>query len=290
MPSAEPPADEVSGELVFDAPGLSAIRTKDGYCLQSRGSFLTLDLRFGSAGGSLTCAFMQAPPEDQRGLFLLAFLLLLSGRGLYGVHAAGVSWNDHGFLLAGSSGSGKTTLTCALARSGWQYLSDDAVLLRRGFSGVEALAFGRPFHCASALFRFFPELARCAEPHAHGKHLVDVSSVYPGRARRGFRPEAILFPEITSAPTSRLIPLDRTATLLRMLGEGAGLLHKRDYMAAQMEVLGDLARAARGFRLLHGADVHTNPSRVSALLRRIASCGSISQLQGDRADAMYSAA
>ena len=374
VPSAEPPPNEASGELVFESPGLSAIRTESGYCLTSRGSSLTLDLRFGTAEGSLTCAFMQAPPEDQRGLFLFAFLLLLSERGLYGLHAAGVSWNGHGFLLAGGSGSGKTTLTCALVRSGWQYLSDDAVLLRRGQSGVEALAFGRLFHCPSALFRFFPELARGVEPPARGKRLVDGNPVYPGQARRGFRPQAILFPEIGSGPVSRLIPLGRTATLLRLLGaqgppdavpnnrethpsshcrdrelrrgliqalpdhsavpvvgaattcagslgaqgppdaapnsrgthpssrdsaaitcassskEGAGLLRKRDYMAAQMAILGDLARSAHGFRLLQGTDVHTNPSRVSALLRRIAGRGSISRLQGDRTDARYFAA
>jgi hypothetical protein len=174
-PSAEQPAHEVSGELVFEAPGLSAIGTEGGYHLQSRGSSLTLDLRFGSAMRSLRCAFLQAPPEDRRGLFLFAFLLLLSGRGLYGLHAAGVSWNDYGLLLAGSSGSGKTTLTCALACSGRQYLSDGAVLLRRGRSGVEALAFGLPFHCAPSFFRHFPEFAREAQPPAYDKHLVDMN-------------------------------------------------------------------------------------------------------------------
>ncbi len=176
MSSAEPAAQEVSADLVFDSPGLSAIKTESGYHLQSRGSSLTLDLRRGDAVGSLTSAFIEGPLEDQRGLFLFAFLLLLSGRGLYGLHAAGVSWNDHGFLLAGSSGSGKTTLTCALARSGWQYLSDDTVLLQRGQSGVEALAFGRPFNCATSLFRYFPELVRKAPLHARGKHLVDVGA------------------------------------------------------------------------------------------------------------------
>lgn len=274
-PSVNP--DAVHGDLVFEAPGFSAIRTEYGYHLQSRGSFLTLDLRLGRAVGLLTHAFLQATPEDQRGLFLFAFLLLLSGRGLYGLHAAGVSWNGHGFLLAGNSGCGKTTLTCALARSGWQYLSDDAVLLRRGLSGPEALAFGLPFHCSSALLRFFPELARGAEPHVHGKHLVDVSCVYRGQAVPDFRPQTILFPEICPAPTSRLIPLDRSATLLRLLGEGAGLLHNRDYMAAQMEILGDLAGSAQGFRLLQGADVHSNSFSVSALLRRIVSSRSFSQ-------------
>jgi hypothetical protein len=289
-PSTEPPVHDVSGALVFNAPGLSAIKTESGYHLQSRGSSLTLDLRRGDAVGSLTSAFIEGPLEDQRGLFLFAFLLLLSGRGLYGLHAAGVSLGDYGVLLAGSSGSGKTTLTCALARSGWQYLSDDAVLLRSGGSGIEALAFGRPFHCAPSLFRYFPELGREEPPSAQGKRLVDVGAVYPGQARSGFRPRTILFPEISSASTSRLIPLNHTATLLRLLGEGAGLLHNRDYMAAQMAILGDLARSARGFRLLHGADVHTNPSRISALLRRIAGAGSISQTQGDQTDEMYYAA
>jgi hypothetical protein len=209
---------------------------------------------------------------------------------LYGLHAAGVSWNECGFLLVGGSGSGKTTLTCALARSGWQYLSDDAVLLRRAGSGVEALAFGRPFHCAPSLFHYFPELTQGSQPPAHGKRLVDIGPVYVGQARSGFRPQVILFPEISSTPGSCVIPLDRTATLLRLLGEGAGFLGQRNYMAAQMELLGDLARSTRGFRLLHGADVHTDPSRVSALLRQIAVANPISQPQGDRTDAMCSAA
>src|ERR1700733_10230646 len=110
------PAGEVCGELVFDAPGLSAIRTERGYHLRSGGSFLALDPRSGKAAGSLSEAFLEAPLEDQRGLFLFAFLLLLAARGLYGMHAGGALWNGCGFLLAGRSGSGKTTLICALAR------------------------------------------------------------------------------------------------------------------------------------------------------------------------------
>ena len=284
------PEEKVSGDVVFDAPGLSAIRTKCGYHLRSRGSFLSLDLRSGRAAGSLSGAFMDSSREDQRGIFFFAFLLLLSGRGLYGLHAAGVLWDGCGFLLAGGSGSGKTTLTCALARSGWQYLSDDSVLLRRSLSGVEALAFGRPFHCAPAMFRHFPELACGANPSLHGKRLVDVGPLYSGRSLSGFRPHVILFPEIASTPSSRLIPLSGTATLLRLLGEGVGLLHSRGYMAAQMVILGDLVSSVRGFRLMHGADVHTSPSRVSALLRHIANPDSIPQIQGDHIDAMCSAA
>ena len=74
------PEGEVSGELVFDAPGLSAIRTKRGYHLRSGASFPALDLRVGRAQGSLSAAFIESAPEDQRGLFILAFLLCFRAR------------------------------------------------------------------------------------------------------------------------------------------------------------------------------------------------------------------
>jgi hypothetical protein len=294
----ESPEREVSGEVVFDAPGLSAIRTANGYHLRSHGSFLALDLRAGRAAGSLSAAFMNSPLEDQRGLFFFALLLLFAARGLYGLHAGGVSRDGCGFLLVGGSGCGKTTLTCALARSGWQYLSDDSVLLRRGSCGVEALAFGRPFNCAPAMFRHFPELGAGihypAQRRAGGKRLVDVTSVYPGRFSGAFQPRVILFPEIAGAPASRLIPLSGTETLLRLLKEGAGLLHNRDSMTAQMSILRDLACSTRGFRLLHGADVHRDPSRLSELLRQIANPPSapesVRESVGDYIDAIYSAA
>src|SRR5580698_2787194 len=62
------PEGEEAGELVFDAPGLSAIRTARGYRLRSGTSFLTLDLRAGRAQGWLSDALIDSPPENQRGL------------------------------------------------------------------------------------------------------------------------------------------------------------------------------------------------------------------------------
>ena len=264
------PEGDVCGDPVFDAPLLSAIRTRRGYHLRSGGSFLSLDLHVGTASGFLSDAFLDLPPEDQRGLFLFAFLLLLSVRGVYALHAGGVVWQGCGFLLAGRSGSGKTTLSYALMRSGWQYLSDDSVLLRRRSSGVEALAFGRPFHCAPAMFRYFPELARAANRPVCGKRLVDVLSLYPCHFRSALRPQVILFPEVDRSGPSRIIPLSDTDTLVRLLGECSGLLYDRDAMAGQMTVLGDLAGSTRGFRLMHGADVHTDPRRVAELLQQLA--------------------
>ena len=286
------PETEVSGDVVFETPGLSAIKTRRGYHLRAGDSFLAVDLSVGSALGSLSDSFMHSSLEEQRGLFLFALLMLLSQHGLYPLHAAGVWHAGCGFLLVGNSGCGKTSLTGALTRSGWHYLSDDSVLLRWGPRGVEALAFGRPFHCAPAMFRHFPELARHATP-VNEKRLVDVASVYPGQFRNRFRPQVVLFPEITPEPDSRLIPLDCTATLLGLLGQGAGLLHSRESTVAQTAVLNHLAHTASGFRLLHGTDVHGNPARVAGLLERIANPDPDPEMpnqeQGDLTCAMYSA-
>jgi hypothetical protein len=264
------PATQVVGEVVFDAPGLTAIKTSRGYHLRAADSFLAIDLSAGRAVGSLSDSFMHSSLEEQRGLLLFALLMLLSAHGLYPLHAAGV-WNAGcGFLLVGNSGSGKTSLAGALTRHGWHYLCDDSMLLKSGPRGVEAWALGRQFHCAPAMLRHFPELAHHSHAPVNGKRLVDVAAVYPGQFRSRFRPRIILFPEITQDPESRLIPLDCTATLVGFLRHGASLLHNSESTADQMAILNHLSQSARGFRLLHGADVYRNSARLTALLQGIA--------------------
>jgi hypothetical protein len=263
--------EPVTGEVVFHAPDLSALRTARGYHLRTPDSFLSLDLMDGRAEGSLSDAFLESPLEKQRGLWLLALLLLLARRGRYALHAgAAVSPDGQGVLLAGVSGSGKTTLTCALARSGWSYLSDDSVLLKDTPAGVEALAFGRPFHCAPAMFRHYPELGAQSVAPRSGKRLVEVASLYPGQSRSHAQPRVVLFPEIVATAETQAIPLSGTETLVRLLRNGAAKIHHRASMAAQMAVLAKLATSAHGYRLLHGADVHGHPQRVAALLQQLA--------------------
>lgn len=267
---SDSPEPAVSGETVIEFPGFSAIRTDRGYHLRSRGAYLTVDLAAGRATGALSLSFISTPIEEQRGFFTVPILLLLAEHGLFGLHAGSVAWDDQGFLLVGHSGCGKTTLTGALARSGWQYLGDDTVLLRREPDGIEARSFSGPFHCTATMRREFSEFAANSANSAETcKRLVDVDSLYPGQWRSRVTPQVILFPEITTEPESRLVPMDCTATLVRLIRHGLGLLRSREANAAQFTILGELARSVRGYRLLHGADVHRNPERVSELLQTL---------------------
>jgi hypothetical protein len=72
--------------------------------------------------------------DDDRGLAPLvhANILVLAyelSNCLSGIHAAAVVWKDYCILMPALSGSGKSTLTSALVGNGFQYCSDDMVLL-----------------------------------------------------------------------------------------------------------------------------------------------------------------
>jgi hypothetical protein len=62
---------------------------------------------------------------------ILASLALRNHSYLLAVHAGGVAWDDRAMLLVGKSQSGKTVLTGAMIGEGWDYLSDDMILIGR---------------------------------------------------------------------------------------------------------------------------------------------------------------
>lgn len=49
--------------------------------------------------------------------------------GYYFLHGAVISYNNKGILLLGKSGAGKSTLTAYLCSNGFQYVSDDKVII-----------------------------------------------------------------------------------------------------------------------------------------------------------------
>jgi len=269
---------EISGERLFDAPGLSVTRNADGYHLTSGDSYLLVNLIRNEIAGALSHNFFSAPLENQRALFFFAFLLVLASHGLYGVHASGVSYRGSGMLLVAGSGCGKTTLALALVTQGWNYLSDDAVLLYHTANreSVEACAFGRPFSCGSEIIGHFPELGSIAADTPllpNGKRLLEVSTLYDGQFHTRCLPNMILFPEIVDAPLSRLLPLTQTEALTRLIGQGIGLLTERATVVGQLRLFEQLLMQTHSFRLLHGADVHSKPARLATLLANaLAAC------------------
>ena len=87
----------------------------------------------------LAPSFFRKTAGLQDNFWTYGLMKLLRFSGCYCLHAAGLmSPRGTGVLVVGASGSGKTTMTLSSIRHGWRWLSDDAVLLRRTGSTIQA--------------------------------------------------------------------------------------------------------------------------------------------------------
>src|SRR5215470_8135126 len=93
-------------------------------------SSILIDLKGKRAAGRLTRSLAQ-DAKYWSGVLIPSFLAIVApSLGLTSLHCACVSWKGSGLLLAGDSGAGKSTLSLALAQSGFDYLSDDRILVQ----------------------------------------------------------------------------------------------------------------------------------------------------------------
>jgi hypothetical protein len=132
---------------VFRADGFSGRESGDDFYVTDGSSLLHLQPARGEGTAFIAPSFFTKPPLLQNNFWAFGLLKLLRPLGFYSLHAAGiVSKEGVGLLVIGPSGSGKSTLAIGLARQGWHYLSDDAVLLRAPAEAVEALALRKHFY------------------------------------------------------------------------------------------------------------------------------------------------
>lgn len=193
---------------------------------------------------------------------------------LYGFHGAGLTLpqSSAGLLIAGASGSGKSTLALRLAQSGWQYLSDDSLLLYDTPSGVTGCGLRRPFAVSDATVASlaWPRLRESLgaptlnDPY---KHWLYPEDLFPGQAASSMRPAILLFPVVTGEQNSALTEIRPAEGLSRLIracpwaggydvAEGRGFLR----------VLGQLARQVRSYQLMAGTDLLDCPGRATELL------------------------
>ena len=271
--TGQAPGRPWNGDVVFESSALRVLKTEDGFRLECASSALDLQLGRSRGAGILDATFWETPVPHQRDFFLLAFLMLLRRHGMYGLHASAATIDGTGCLIVGPSGCGKTTLTLALLRQGWRYLSDDALLLRAGSRGVEALAFRRGFSCTPDTAAHFPELGLSGGRRAgsnDGKAFVDIEHIYPGKLAPCCRPRVVVFPKVVTQPRSQLVPVTQTSALTGLIQQSPGILTDPPSVAQQMEVLRLLVEGARSYQLLLGQDALHESAAVSGLLRRAA--------------------
>jgi hypothetical protein len=185
-----------------------------------------------------------------------ALLLGRSGRAL--VHAAAVvSPKGEVWLLTGDARSGKSTTSANLISRGWNYLSDDQVILRGVDKGILVEGLPRPFHLDEGWGGGSPQQVR---------RTVDPMTLGPGRLIEAAPLGGLFFPRVNAdRPTDAedISPAHAMAALVR---QSPWLLADR---SAAPQVVGVLRTACGGRRygLSLGLDTFGNANLLEERLQ-----------------------
>jgi len=172
-----------------------------------------------------SCRSLQSLAPMVQGI--VATLALRRHRFLFALHAGGVALDDRAMLLVGRSRSGKTVLTAAMLALGWEYLSDDMILMER--DGLRALAMPCSLGIKQGgwelLSSRFPRLVP-PTPHLRADGEL-VSYLSPPSSRRSFyAPRTvrwIMFPTLSLGTPGSVRPLPRLEGLQRLMRNCCGI-------------------------------------------------------------------
>lgn len=136
------------------------------------------------------------------------------------LHSAGISLHGKGLLLAGNSGSGKSTLASACLKRGFDYLSDEVILLAH--SPLKMIGFPRPINLKSGSGFIIGEWLKPGTrvDQMWGEIVwIDPGGLGTGVIEQEATPSAIVFPKfVPEAPlrTERLSPAKGLTRLMQL--------------------------------------------------------------------------
>ena len=205
------------------------------------------------------------------GMYLNSLVLLLPKFRLFALHSAAVSLNDRGLLLPASGDSGKSTLAYSLVREGWNFVSDDSVLLTGAAAGVRALSFRRTFALDFEAEQHFPELqplekSTFAESR---KRALSMTTLRPKQAASACAPDTIVFPQIEERSVSELAEIGKSEALRLLIMQSTITSSNRRTAEQHLETLRRLVTQARTYRLTAGRDLVEVPARAADLLGEV---------------------
>jgi hypothetical protein len=198
--------------------------------------------------------------SDAYSMLTISAALLLGRTGRILMHSgAVVSPGRTAWLLTGDSHSGKSTTTVNLISHGWDYLSDDQVILSGAPGNDEVTVDGwlRPFHLDEGWARGTPALRRAT---------VDSTSLgLPGRpvgrASLGF----LLFPTVVAQEPTSISPVPAVDAIAGLVRQSPWLLADPVAAPAVLELLKTIAMKP-AYRLSLGLDTFKHGDRLAGIL------------------------
>jgi hypothetical protein len=223
--------------------------------LNEAGGYLTLIDRRSRRG----LVWFTAPERIASWHIARPFLHAIRGLSLHSqwtpIHAAAVARNGEGILIVGKSGAGKTSLAVGCALAGWDYLGDDAVIVRADPAMVGALYSSARLRADT--FDLFPKAmaASLGISDDAGELKAEVDMTLLGPLDRPEAPiRAIVVPRRTDEAALRFEPISRPDVLHRLMA------------AARQSLMGDEAPAFAKLASLVGSvpSYAFNPGRDPA--------------------------
>ena len=176
------------------------------------------------------------------------------------LHAAGVANGNTGVVISATSGTGKTTLTAELARRGWNYLSDEALVLDGSQTALEG--FTKPMSVKPSGRDVVAGVADARVDLGEGD--ADWWHVPAGRLGAGVVDEiephmvVVLEPASTYEQPAVVRPIHPADAVVRLMGE---TMDPERYGPRTLNALADLAARCRCVTMAVG----TLESQVAAL-------------------------
>lgn len=239
--------------------------------LEDGASQFQLDLSARRGWGHIHPSIVEDEGEGRKQFFRLlgmSLSFLLRENGLFPMHAAALQQGGEGVLIVADSDCGKSTMTYSLVRQGWDYLSDDAILIRDQGANVEAIPFRRMFGLDAEAGQFFPELNRdWTQPfREEGKWAVAVDTLFPSQAAERCVPRVLVFPEIVDRDMSEIVEISRVEALHELIWQSDLSAVTPETSQRQMDVLKTLVDQTRHFRIYSGRDLVEIPHRTAEIL------------------------
>jgi hypothetical protein len=200
-------------------------------------------------------------------LFTICLVEILKRRGLYSLHAGGLSANGKCLLITGTSGAGKSTLTVASLRANFDYMSDDMVFLIDRPRGFRVLAFPEEVDVSDSAAGFFPELSFLLRYPKRGgwrKRQVHPIEMYGAKVVPEARPAAVVIPRIAEAETSVITRMDADEALLELVPNV--LLTEPSSCQAHFSAMRELVTSTPCYRIETGRDFDQLSSRFREML------------------------
>jgi hypothetical protein len=265
-PEPMPELPATSGSTV--SFGFRIQATHDVIVVTDGDSWVKTDLSKGRARLSIHPSFIDQPVRQRLSLFLIGLNELLGTRGRFDLHGAALVRPGKAILLIGPSRSGKSTAALSLVANGWNYVSDDALLLVDA-APVQARSFRRAFNVDAELVDRFPEIADHFEGETgdDGKRFLNIDQAFPGRFIESCVPTQIVFTQVSGERETTVRALPAVVALTRLIEQSASLAFRTRHARRQLETLKRLVDQAPAFLLSAGRDARERPE---VLHRRLA--------------------